>query len=287
MTSSEPAGVLRGRIAVVTGAGSGLGAAMARVFADAGMAIVALDIDEQAAQVTATTLAGEHGVPTTAVRADVADAGSVAAARERVASAFGGCDVLCANVGVQQFGAIDRLTEQDWQWILGVNVLGTVRTVREFLPLLRARTGWRRIVLTASAGALVPSVRLGAYQTSKFAVMGYGETLRQELAGEGIGVSLLFPGGMMTRHLESSALARPAALGASVTLPDDIAAMMASQQLGADDIVTAEHAVRNLLRDLLADEPYILTHGEYRARYNERRDAIEAAFDRLARDNAQ
>jgi NAD(P)-dependent dehydrogenase (short-subunit alcohol dehydrogenase family) len=285
MTRSEPREILRDRIAAVTGAGSGLGAAMARVFAGAGMAVAALDIDEAAATATAATLAEEYGIHTAAMHIDVANVGSVAAAAQHVAVVLGGCDVLCANVGVQQFGAIDRLTEEDWQWVLGVNVMGTVRTIREFLPLLRARTDWRRIMITVSSGALVPGVRLGAYQTSKFAVMGYGETLRQELADEGIGVNLLFPAGMMTRHLESSALARPAELGESVTLPDDIEVMMASNPMGGNDIATPEHAVRHLLRNLLNNEPYILTHGEYRARYNERRDAIEAAFDRLETEN--
>jgi NAD(P)-dependent dehydrogenase (short-subunit alcohol dehydrogenase family) len=274
---------LPGRIAVVTGAGSGLGAAMARTFAEAGMAVAVLDIDEAGARATATSLADELGVPTTAARTDVGDPDSVAAAVKHVADALGGCDLLCANVGVQQFGAIDRLTEEDWTWVLNVNVMGTVRTVREFLPLMRARSGWRQILLTASSGVLVPGVRLGVYQTSKFAVMGFGETLRHELAGEGIGVSILFPAGMMTRHLESSALARPAQLGESVTLPDDIEAMLASRGMNAGDVATAEHAVRNLLADLLADEPYILTHGSYREEYNQRRDAIDAAFDRMER----
>jgi NAD(P)-dependent dehydrogenase (short-subunit alcohol dehydrogenase family) len=276
-------GDLAGRIAVVTGAGSGLGAAMARTFAEVGMAVAALDIDETAAQATATSLAEDFGVPTTAVHTDVGDADSVATAAKHVGEALGGCDLLCANVGVQQFGAIDRLTEEDWSWVLNVNVMGTVRTVREFLPLLRAGTGWRRIVITASSGVLAPGVRLGVYQTSKFAVTGFGETLRRELAGEGIGVSLVFPAGMMTRHLESSALARPVNLGESVTLPDDIEAMLASRGMADGDVVTAEHAVRNLLADLLANEPYVLTHGAFRQEYNQRRDAIDAAFDRMER----
>jgi NAD(P)-dependent dehydrogenase (short-subunit alcohol dehydrogenase family) len=274
---------LEGRIAVVTGAGSGLGAAMARVYAAAGMAVASLDIDGPAAETTAAGLAEEFGVPVTAVRTDVGDVESVEAAAGHVASTFGGCDLLAANVGVQQFGAIDRLTEQDWAWVLNVNVMGTVRTVRAFLPLVRSRTGWRRIVVTASSGVLIPGVRLGAYQASKFAVMGYGETLRQELADEGIGVSILFPAGMMTRHLESSALARPAELGESVTLPDDIQAMLASRRMADGDVVTADYAVRNLLGDLLADQPYVLTHGSYRGEYNRRRDAIDAAFDRMER----
>jgi NAD(P)-dependent dehydrogenase (short-subunit alcohol dehydrogenase family) len=272
---------LDGGIAVITGAGSGLGAALGRAFAGAGMAVAALDIDAPAAEATAAALAREFGVPTTSRRVDVGDAGSVAEAARHVASALGGCDVLCANVGVQQFGAIDRLTEQDWAWVLGVNVLGTVRTVREFLPLLRARSGFRRIVLTASTSVLAPSVRMGAYQTSKFAVLGFGETLREELAGEGIGVTVLFPGGMATRHLESSARARPPELPETGGRPDDVAALLAHQPLLQGDVVTPDHAIRNLLADLIAGVPYVVTHGSHRAAYRRRSDAMEAALDRM------
>lgn len=195
---------LSGKVAVVTGGGGGLGAALGATFARQGMAVALLDIDEAAAEERATALGSEFDVPTTAWRVDVGDAGSMEEAGAHVRSTLGGCDVLCANVGVRQFGALDRLTEQDWEWVLNVNVLGTIRTVRSFLPLMRAAQGWRRIVLTASSCVLAPSVRMGVYQTSKFAVAGFGETLRAELAPEGIGVTVLFPAGMMTGHLDSS-----------------------------------------------------------------------------------
>jgi NAD(P)-dependent dehydrogenase (short-subunit alcohol dehydrogenase family) len=272
---------LAGKVAVVTGGGSGLGAALARLFARAGMGVAVLDLDEASAQEVAAALADELGVPATAARVDVGDAGSVAAAARHVDAALGGCDVLCANVGVQQFGAIDRLTEDDWQWVLNVNVLGAVRTVREFLPLLRARSGWRRIVLTASSSVVAPSVRMAAYQTSKFAVTGFGETLRAELAGEGIGVTVLFPGGMITRHLESSAAARPADLTATGAGDDDLTAMLAHTPMEEGDVVMPEQAIRNLLDDLRADEPYCMTHGSHRPVYERRRSAMDAAFDRM------
>ena len=272
-----------GRVAVVTGAGSGLGAAMCWRFARAGMAVAALDIDPTTAAATAAGVAADIGVPTMSARVDVGDQASIAEAAAAVESALGGCDVLAANVGVQQFGAIDRLTDDDWSWVINVNVLGTVRTVASFLPMIRRRQGWRRIVLTASSGALVPAVRLGAYQTSKFAIVGYGETLRQELAAEGIGVTILFPAGMATRHLETSALARPAEKGEWVILPDDIEAMMSSQNMSVSDVATPEHAVRHLLEALSADEPYVITHGNYRADYHRRLAAIETAFDRMER----
>ena len=272
---------LNGKVAVITGGGGGLGAALGRVFAQAGMGVAALDIDEAAAAGTAAELAGTFGVPTTSARVDVGDAVSIEAAADHVEATLGGCDVLCANVGVQQFGAVDRLTDEAWSWVLQVNVLGTVRTVRAFLPQIRARSGFRRIVLTASSSVLAPAVRLGAYQTSKFAVMGFGETLREELAEEGIGVTLLYPGGMMTGHLDSSERARPAAVVATGTEADDLATMLEHRPMGADDVVMPDHAVRNLLADLEADEPYCLTHGSHRPAYEERRAAMDAAFDRM------
>jgi len=270
-----------GKVAVVTGAGSGLGAAMCRRFAAAGMAVAALDIDDETAAATSAEVAATFGVRTMSSRIDVGDRNSITEATARVEAELEGCDLLCANVGVQQFGAIDRLTDDDWTWVINVNVLGTVRTVAAFLPTMRRGRGWRQIALTASAGALLPTVRLGAYQTSKYAVLGFGETLRQELAAEGIGVTIVLPGGMATRHLESSALARPADKGAWVLLSDDIEVMMASQDMDAAQVVTPDHAVRNLLDDLVADEPYVITHGDYRTAYHRRLAAIEAAFDRM------
>lgn len=272
---------LHGKVAVVTGGAAGLGAAMGHAFAAAGAGVALLDIAGEAAAGTAAAIAEQHGVPTTSLRVDVGDAASIAAAAGHVAASLGGCDVLCANVGVQQFGAVDRLTDDDWRFVLDVNVLGTIRTVRSFLPLLRERDGWRRIVLTASLSVLAPAVRMAAYQTSKFAVLGFGETLRHEVAPEGIGVSVLFPGGMMTGHLQSSAEARPAALPESGAADDDLAAMLAHRPVGADDVVLPEHAVRNLLADLDADEPYIVTHGTIRADYLERHEAMLAAITRM------
>ncbi len=272
---------LHGRNAVVTGAGSGLGAALARTLAEAGANVALLDIDADAAAAKATEIGDELGVTTTSARVDIGDTASVVTAAEHVRVTLGGCDVLCANVGVQQFGAIDKLTEQDWQWVLNVNVLGTIRTVREFLGMLRAGTGQRHIVFTASSGVLVPSVRLGAYQTSKYAVMGFAESLREELTGEDIGVTIMFPGGMMTRHLESSVAARPSELGASVLEMSDVEAMMAHQPMSDGDVVTPEYAIRNLLADLDANEPYLITHGSFRPIYVRRRDAMDAALDRM------
>ena len=271
---------LAGRVSVITGAGSGLGAAMADALAAAGMRIAALDIDSAAAEATAARLTA-NGAEAIARAVDVASREALAAAADVVRDAFGGCDLLCANVGVQQFGAIERLTTDDWQWMLSVNVLGLVQTVDAFLPLLRAKTGDRRIVVTSSSSFFVPGVRLGAYITTKYAVVGYAEVLRLELADEGIGVTLLFPAGMLTRHLESSKAARPPELGESVIMPDDIDTMLASRQDAGDmQPVSPEFAIRNFVRDLREGRDYIITHGDYRADVEARQRVIMEAFDR-------
>lgn len=273
----------RGGVAVVTGAGSGLGSSMADRFAAAGMAVVALDIDEARANETAQRIR-DAGGRALALRVDVADRASLEAAAS-AAQKFGGCTVLCANVGVQQFGAADKLTEQDWRWVLDVNVMGVIHTVNAFLPLLRQASGHRHIVVTASSASLTPGVRMGAYTTSKYAVMGYAETLRMELASEDIGVSIMLPSGMITRHLESSALARPEELGKSELRREDIDVMMASRKMDmANHVATAEHATRHLLADLIANERYIITHGQYRDSLEANHAEILRAHDRAQED---
>ena len=158
-----------------------------------------------------------------ALKVDVADVVSVDGAADRVRGDPRRLRRSLSRTWACSSSARSRnLTDDDWEWVLGVNVLGTVRTVRAFLPLLRARSGWRRIVLTASSSVLAPTKRIGAYQTTKFAVMGFGETFREELRDEDIGVTVLFPGGMVTRHLESRVRARvPARYSKSTEARDD------------------------------------------------------------------
>jgi NAD(P)-dependent dehydrogenase (short-subunit alcohol dehydrogenase family) len=271
-----------GKAVAITGAGSGLGAAMAECFAAQGARLALLDIDGERAEAKAAELRERYG-EAFGMRVDVADRSSLEAAAATFKDRYGPCDALCANVGVQQFGAIDALTEHDWQWVMSVNFHGVINTVGAFLPLLRQASGQRHIVLTSSASFFQIGIRMAAYIASKFAVVGYGEVLRRELAPEGVNVALLFPAGMATRHLESSAAARPAELGASRLDMDDIQAMMADTGIDpSGDVATAEHAVRNLLDELDAGSPYIITHGGYRHQVEARQREVLAAFDRMA-----
>jgi NAD(P)-dependent dehydrogenase (short-subunit alcohol dehydrogenase family) len=267
---------------VITGAGSGLGAAMAEQFANEGAKLALLDIDVTRAKENAEQFLA-RGVEAFGVRVDVADKASVEVAAAMVKERYGTCHALCANVGVQQFGAIDTLTDQDWQWVMSVNFHGVINTVGAFLPLLRESTGRRHIALTSSASFFQIGVRMAAYVASKFAVVGYGEVLQRELAPEGINVAMLFPAGMATRHLESSVAARPTELGASRLDMADIQAMMVDAKIDpTDHVATADHAVRNLLNELDAGHTYIITHGNYRHQVEMQQREILAAFDAMA-----
>jgi len=266
--------------AVVTGAASGFGRAIADHLAAQGARVAMLDIDAERVAEAAAEVASTHGVETIGRRVDVSSSSDLAAAAAEVEDRFGGCDLLWANVGVQHFGAVEATDEDVWRWVLDVNVIGAVRTVQAFLPLLR-QSERAHLAFTASANALAPAARLGAYQASKYAVVGVAETLRLELVDEPIDVTVVHPAGMLTRHLESSAAARPAALGEGEFAEDDLTAMMASRPMTDADLTTPEVAAANALAGVLASEPHVVTHGVLDDAVAEQQDAIRAALAKV------
>ena len=270
-------------VAVVTGGASGFGAALAGELARRGFAVGLLDIDGDRVAAAARDLAAAHGTPVVGHRVDVATDADLEAAARAVGAELGRCDLLWANVGVQHFGTVESMTDDVWRWMLDVNVVGAARTLRAFLPLLRASAP-SRVAFTASANVLAPAARLGGYQATKFALVGLAETLRFELAPDAIGVSVVYPSGMLTRHLESSALARPTDLGPGTFDEADIVAMMESRPALAEDLTTAEDAAARSIDAVLAGAPHVITHGDLAAAVAEHRAEIDAALARVAAD---
>ena len=182
-----------------------------------------------------------------------------------------------AAAGVRVQSMAEDLSRADWEWVYGVNVFGTAALVRRFLPQLRRSTD-ARILITASTSALYPCSHMSAYVSSKYALLGYTETLRMELADEGIGVTAMLPGPMATTHLASSEAAKPDIAGHPVHTPDTIAVI--AQGAGGETI-DADTATRNVLDDLAKKRPYVITHHVHtepiEARYAEIRQAFELA----------
>jgi len=276
-----------GGVAVVTGGGSGFGRALAERCADRGFDVALVDIDGERAAAEAVDIADQHQVRAIGVRCDVSDSSDVEHAAAAVAKQLGGADLVISNVGVQQIGKFEEFPDDAWTWMLDVNVVGTARVARAFLPLLR-RSDQARLAFTASSSVLDPAIHLAAYQATKFAVFGLAETLRLELVGDGIGVSVIFPSGMMTRHLESSLAARPDSIAGEIAPARDIEAMLASNEAFVRDVATAEDAASHVVEDILAAEPYIITHGDLVDAVAMRHTPIQKAAERAhSRDHGR
>jgi NAD(P)-dependent dehydrogenase (short-subunit alcohol dehydrogenase family) len=248
-------------VAVITGGASGLGRALAERCAALGMDLVLLDLDGDRAAAEAAALAEAHGTSCAGRPVDVSDQASVGVAADFVEERFGVADLVISNVGVQLFGAVERFTDDEWRWVLDVNVIGSARVARAFTPLLR-QADHGRLAFTTSSSILDPASRLGAYQASKFAVWGLAETLRLELADDGIGVTVIFPSGMMSRHLETSEGAQPASIRRPIANEGDFDAMIGSNPGMAAMLATPDDAAVGVIEAILADELYVITHGD-------------------------
>lgn len=190
---------LTGKVAVVTGAASGIGRAMAERFGREGMRVVLADVELGALEATAAELAAD-GIELISVRTDVSSQDDVEALAATTFERFGTVHVLCNNAGVGSRGlTIHDLPVQDYEWVFGVNLWGVIHGLRAFLPHLRLQDEGH-IVNTASTSGLYHLPRMGPYNASKAAVVALSETLQFELAAEGshLGVSVLCPSWVRT-----------------------------------------------------------------------------------------
>jgi NAD(P)-dependent dehydrogenase (short-subunit alcohol dehydrogenase family) len=269
---------LKGRVAVVTGGGSGIGAALARAFAAHGMDVVVADVEIAGAEQVAAE-ARAAGRRALAVHTDVSKPASVEALAERTYRELGGCHVLCNNAGVFVMGSIESRTAKDWEWVLGVNLWGVVHGLLAFLPRMLAQPGEKHIVNTASTAGLIPTPGVGVYATAKYAVVGLSEHLRMDLAGHAIGVSVLCPGGVQTQIL-SSERNRPAELGAPQAPAEDLRQRAAGGTRHPEEMQPPEAIAAAVLDGIRENDAYILTHAHYRRRVEARCAELMRAFDR-------
>ena len=250
-----------GRVAVVTGAASGIGRAMAGRFAADGMKVVLADVEEPALALAEKELT-ETGADVIGVRTDVSKGDDVDALARAAVDRFGAVHIVCNNAGVGGGGPLAELETADWEWVLGVNLWGVIHGIRAFLPILLQQEE-AHVVNTASMAGLVAGPFMGPYNASKFAVVAISETLAREMAmtGAKVGVSVLCPGWVKT-NIGESARNRPTDLARDQpdTGGDNPMFAMISQMLatGMDPAEVASH-VADAVR---TNRFYILTHPE-------------------------
>lgn len=228
---------LQGRVAVVTGAGSGIGAALCRGLATEGMLVVGADVDGVAA-----TKVIEQLPQAVAREVDVADATSVASLAEFVFGTYGHVDLLCNNAGVFQGGLTWERSTSDWEWTFGVNVYGIVHAIASFVPRMLEQATDGHIVNTASVAAFVSGPYSAPYVVSKAAALSLSECLAHDLAAvqSRIGVSVLVPSAVTTAIADSSRV-RPARHGVDITedaaMSADYLRSVTADGLAPDDVV--------------------------------------------------
>lgn len=186
---------LEGRTALVTGAASGIGRATAISLARRGCHLALADLNAEGLAETATLAGG--GIRISQHVLDVSSAEAIAAAPDKVMAQHPSLDVLINNAGVAIGGTFEQVDPADFDWLISINFWGVVRMTRAFLPLLRASDDARIVNLSSIFGLIAPPGQT-AYCASKFAVRGFSESLRHELEGSSIGVTVVHPGGVRT-----------------------------------------------------------------------------------------
>jgi NAD(P)-dependent dehydrogenase (short-subunit alcohol dehydrogenase family) len=196
---------LNGKVAVITGAASGIGRGLAQRCAEQGMKVVAADVEQGALDET-VGLVQRSGGQAIGVLCDVSKAEAVEALAATAYDTYGAVHLLCNNAGVFQAGVLWERTEADWEWVLGVNLWGIIHGIRSFVPRMLAGGEPGHVVNTSSLAGVISNAYSGPYNTSKFAALGISECLAHDLrtANAAIGASVLVPGSVNTRIAEST-----------------------------------------------------------------------------------
>ena len=270
-----------GKVAVVTGAASGIGRAMADRWAVLGMRLALADVEVEPLESAAAELR-DAGHEVIAVPTDVSDGDEVDAFAEATFEEYGAVHVVCNNAGVGGGGPMWELTTADWEWVLGVNLWGVIHGIRAFVPHL-VEQGEGHVVNTASVAGLSSPPMMGPYNASKHAVVTISETLRAELAmiaDAQLGVTVVCPGWVRTRIAESERN-RPESLRNPVTgdeLPPAASALSGILDQGmepADLAVDIEAAVRE-------ERLYVLTGDEWTSLVRQRMEQFVTDTEAIA-----
>jgi len=265
---------LQQRVAVVTGAASGIGLGMARAFAGEGMKVVLADVDVEGLE-AARKLLTDQGAEAISVPTDVTDPLALEALRDATLAAFGAAHLVCNNAGVGVGGPIWQVPLEAWKWVFDVNFWGVVHGMRSFVPLLLEQ-GEGHVVNTASAAGLTASPFLGPYAATKHAVVSISETLAIELGGSPVGVSVLCPLWVRTRIHESDRNAPPEVARAMAADPSSLASQPEVLADFVNSGLAPEIVAERVVQAVKEKGFWIFPHDELRQAVRRRGESIAA-----------
>lgn len=263
------------RRVIVTGAGSGLGKAIAEHFAREGWKVAASDRDVAAARTTVSGIEAAGGTAL-AFACDVTSEPDFAALIAAVNDKWGGFDVLVNNAGVATAGTIAEAPIEQWQWVLNINVLGVVRGCRAAIPTLAAQGGGHIVNVASFAGIANPPA-MASYNAAKAAVISVSESLRFEMYAQGVGVSVACPSFFKTNLMASSQRSAPGGQSSTAPQMEKIVARLMDKAE-----ITSEDVARDIFDAVEKNRFLVITHPDARARYHLKRVAPELFF-RMAR----
>jgi NAD(P)-dependent dehydrogenase (short-subunit alcohol dehydrogenase family) len=269
-----------GKTAVITGGASGIGFGLARAFARRGMNVMLLDREAEPLAAAVETLKAMQA-KASGIAADVADLSAMKDAQTKTEAEFGPVHILCNNAGVGGGGRFGDMAPEVWKWVLDVNLNGVFNGLSAFLPAMKAHGQGGHIVNTASMAGLIGTAG-GAYAATKFAVVGMSQVLREELRAEKIGVSVLCPGFVATRIVESGRNApdtvRDLAAHAPPPSKDDIARFTAMKH-AIDTGLDPEVVGRRVIECIETDTFYAITHPSWWPAVEARQSEVKLGFD--------
>ncbi|MGH7076227.1 MAG: SDR family NAD(P)-dependent oxidoreductase [Stellaceae bacterium] len=264
---------VEGKTAFITGGASGIGFGMARTFLKAGMKVVMADVRQDHLDEAAAALKGSN-LPYHFIRLDVTHRDAFARAADETERLFGKVHVVCNNAGVGGNAPIEEAEYEDWDWVVGVNFGGVVNGVKTFVPRIKAHGEGGHIVNTSSMAGIIPLTSQGGiYSASKFAVRGLTDSLRLALGKYDIGVSVLCPGLVHTNIMDAEK-SRPEHLKTEAQHPPRHLDATSSASAGMNPLEMGERVLKGIRRN----DPYILTHGEFKEEVQGLFEEILASF---------
>jgi len=271
---------VEGKVAFITGGDSGIGLGIARAFTDAGMKVVITYRTKKHLDDAMKALAGA-GDRVHAVALDVTDRAAMARAADETERVFGKVHVIVNNAGVGVFGGLSKATYDDWDWGMNVNVNGVFNGVRTFLPRIQKHGEGGQVISTSSVAGIIAHGGTGVYSTSKFAVVGMMEALRNELAETNIGVTVFCPG-LVNTDIGDSARNRPSSMADSAFKPDPKMMARMREQMktrrGPPPGMDPLDAGRRVLAAMRNNDLYVLTTPELESDIAARGEAIVASI---------
>jgi NADP-dependent 3-hydroxy acid dehydrogenase YdfG len=274
---------LKGKVAFVTGGSSGIGQGIVKVLADEGMKVAFSYRRQDHLDQTMAYFRGKPGQSVHPIKLDVTDRAGLSGAKSEIERVYGPVQVLINNAGVGIHGPMEQATYGDWDWIMSVNVGGVINALVTFLPAMVASGQEAHIVNVASMGGIAALGAVGLYTTTKYAVVGLSESLRTDMIGRNIGVSVYCPGTVKSNIGEGGA--RHEQFKDTGYAPGE--PRKEGETSFMDLAMDAVEAGGHVLKGIKDNQLFIVSHPEYRDVLRARHAKIEASITNEAIDEAR